>query len=389
MENILHLLELKPIHLIVFGVLLLTFAIQIFYYLYFYARILCYNRKIKKGKIKFSDEKPPVSVVICAKNESENLAEFLPAVLNQDYPNYEVIVVNDGSSDETEDILYSFAEKYKNLYHTYIPVGVQHASTKKIALTVGIKAAKNELLILTDADCEPVGKNWISNVVRNFDEKTDIVLSYGAYFKRKGFVGKLVSYDTFLIALQYMGFALVGKPYMGVGRNLAYRKEIFFKNKGFASHLSLQSGDDDLFISEVAAKQNTRVEISPESVTYSVPKKAFKSWYIQKLRHLTTSPYYKKGIKTLIGTEVLSRFFFYLSIVVAIILNNMWLYIAAVIVFILRFIIQLIIINLTAKRINERRFGLSILLFDILLPLINLNIMLFSKKGKRNNTVKW
>ncbi len=389
MENILQTLQLDLYHIVIFGILLVAFVIQLFFYLFFYARVLYYNRKIKKGKVKFSTEQPSVSVVICAKNESENLLRFLPNILSQDYPNYEVVVVNDGSSDESEEVLSNFCSKYPHLYHTYLPSEAKFISTKKMALTVGIKAAKHEFLILTDADCEPAGKNWISNIVRNFDDQTDIVLSYGAYFKRKGFVGKLISYDTFHIALQYMGFALAGKPYMGVGRNLAYRKSLFFKNKGFASHLKLQSGDDDLFISEVATKQNTRVEVSPDSVTYSVPKKTFKSWYIQKFRHLTTSPYYKSGIKTLIGTEVFSRFLFYASFITALIFNNMWLSIAAGSVFLLRFIVQLLIVNLTAKRMNEQRFVLSVLLFDILLPLVNLNIMLFGKKKRRHNAIKW
>jgi cellulose synthase/poly-beta-1,6-N-acetylglucosamine synthase-like glycosyltransferase len=253
-----------------------------------------------------------------------------------------------------------------------------------MALTVGIKAAKNDILLLTDADCRPASKDWITNIVRNFDDKTDLVLAHGAYFKQKGFVGKLIGYDTFTIALQYMGFALAGKPYMGVGRNLAYRRRTFFENKGFASHLKLQSGDDDLFVSEVATNKNTRVEISPESLTYSVPKRTFRSWYVQKLRHLTTSPYYKAGIKMRIGIETFSRFVFYATLLIALLFNNMWLSIAVGIIFLLRYIMQLIIINKTAKRMNEQRFYLSILIFDILLPLINLYILLFSKKKKRS-----
>ncbi len=387
METVLQ--TLKPIHFIIAGILFIAFAAQLFYYFFFYAKLLYYNRKRRKGKVEFSNEQPPVSVVICAKNESENLQKFLPEVLTQNYPNFEVIVVNDGSSDESEEILSMLGEKYPNLYHTYLPQEAKFISTKKMALTVGIKAAKNEILLLTDADCLPEGKNWISNIIRNFDSKTDIVLPYGAYFKNKGFVGKLISFDTFTIAIQYLGFALAGKPYMGVGRNLAYRRSLFFNNKGFASHLKLQSGDDDLFVSEVATSQNTRVEISPESITYSIPKKTYKSWYVQKFRHLTTSPYYKTSIKTLIGIEIFSRFLFYASFISILLLNNIWLSIIAGILFLLRFGMQMFIINKTAKKMNERQFFLSIILFDIFLPLVNLYILIFGKKRRKQNAVKW
>jgi cellulose synthase/poly-beta-1,6-N-acetylglucosamine synthase-like glycosyltransferase len=379
--------SLSVVQIILAIILFAAFAKQVFYYLFFYAKILYYKKKTVKGKVSFSTEQPPISVVICAKNESDNLRNFLPYILNQDYPNYEVIVVNDGSTDESEEILSSYGKEYSHLYHTYLPSEAKFISTKKMALTVGIKAAKNELLLLTDADCKPQGKDWISNIVRNFDDKTEIVLSYGAYFQQKGFVGRLISYDTFFIAMQYMGFALSGKPYMGVGRNLAYRKSLFFKNRGFASHLSLQSGDDDLFVSEVATKQNTRVEVSTESITYSIPKQSFKSWYIQKHRHLTTSPYYKFIPKFLIGAEVFSRFLFYLSFILLAIFGNMWLWIFAGSLFLLRFITQALVINLTAKQMNERTFYFGIILYDILLPLISLNIMLFGNHKKR--ATKW
>jgi cellulose synthase/poly-beta-1,6-N-acetylglucosamine synthase-like glycosyltransferase len=365
---------------------LAAFAVQLFYYLYYYRKVLAQNRKIRKGKYSFSEKRPPVSVIICAKNESDNLRNFLPSVLTQDYPNYQVVVVNDGSSDESEQILALFSKEYPHLYHTYLPEEAKFISTKKMALTVGIKAAKHDIVLLTDADCKPEGKDWITNIVRNFDDKTDVVLSYGAYFKKKGFLSKLISYDTFTIALQYLGFALAGKPYMGVGRNLAYRKHLFFDNKGFASHLHLQSGDDDLFIKEVATKRNTRVEISPESITCSVPKSTFKAWRIQKSRHLSTAPYYRFGTRLRIGVETGSRFLFYAAIIALFTMQNLWLAIFAGGIYILRAIAQLLVINRSARRMNEQRFYLTTLLFDVLLPLITLWVFLFCRKKSK---IKW
>ena len=169
-------------------------------------------------------EQPPVSVIICAHNESENLRRFLPLILEQNYDEYEVIIVNDGSCNNTERLIKELQKDYHNLYITNIPQETRIISHKKLAITVGIKAAKNEILLFTDADCRPLTPNWISSMVRNFDNDTEFVLGHGNYYRQKGFVSKMVSYDTLTIAMQYMGFAMLGCPYMGVGRNMAYRK---------------------------------------------------------------------------------------------------------------------------------------------------------------------
>ena len=373
---------------ILIGIFCLNFIIQLFYYFYFYLSVLVLKRKVRKGKKSFSRKHPGISVIICARNESENLAAFLPSVLTQKYPDYEVIVVNDGSSDQSEDLLAQLEKKYPHLYRTYVPQDAKVMSAKKLALTVGIKAAKKEYLLFTDADCHPVSENWIANMARNFTKNTDFVLGYGAYEQKKGLLSHLISYDTFFIALQYLGFAYRGKPYMGVGRNMAYRKQIFFDMKGFASILHLQSGDDDLFVNKAANKRNTAIEISPESVTVSSAKENFKDWYIQKERHLSTSSHYKHQSKRLIGVEVLSRALFYASFLGVLLVSDLTISLTAIGVFLIRFISQLFIINLSAKHLNERRFVLCILLFDILLPIITLLIMLFNKLTRKSK-YKW
>lgn len=370
------------------GVIGIAFIIQMFYYIYFYTGILSQEKKKKRAELPFLQSTPGVSVIICAKNESENLREFLPAVLNQKYPDFEVIVVNDGSTDETEQLLVDLKRQYSNLYSTYVPEDVKVMSSKKLALTIGIKAAHNEIILLTDADCKPVSENWISLMVRNFTDKKDFVLGYGAYEKKKGILGHLISYDTFFIALQYMGFAIRGVPYMGVGRNMAYRNKIFFDNRGFASILHLQSGDDDLFVNSNTNGINTRVETDSDSKTVSEPKETFSEWYYQKERHLSTSPFYKSKTQALIGTEVASRGLFYLAIVLTIILAPAMLKIIAGGVWLVRLITQMIIMNRTATVLAERHFYLSIIFFDILLPLIYLKGLL-SNKFHKKRIYKW
>ena len=372
-------------------IFIVAFLIQAYYYLYYYSGILFYNQKMKKGKIVYNTTKPPVSVIICAKNEAENLESFLPLILEQNYPKYEVIVVNDGSTDESNDILEKYKKKYPHLYHTFLPMEAKYMSYKKICLTVGIKAAKYENLLLIDADCEPAGKNWINNMVRNFVGKSEIILGYGGHKHKKGFLNKMISFDVLFIAIQYMGFALKKKSYMGVGRNLSYKKELFFKNKGFASHLNLASGDDDLFIKEVATRENTRVEFSPDSITWSVRKMTFKSFMYQKERHLSTSPHYTFATQARIGMEILTRALFYaLFIVLAVHLISTQNYIVAGItggIFLLRYIFQLIMINCTAKILCEKKFTFGILFFDILLPLISLYIFTLGKIGTKKHSI--
>lgn len=373
---------------VIIGVFIFSFAVQVFYYLYFYSSVLGLKRKIIKSDVPFLSNSPSVSVIICARNESENLALFLPSVLQQSYPDFEVIVVNDGSSDESKTVLSELAQQYPHLYHTYVPQEAQVMSSKKLALTVGIKAAKNDLLLFTDADCRPVSEYWIKNMVRNFTPQKDFVLGYGGYEQKKGFLSHLISFDTFFIALQYMGFALKGHPYMAVGRNMAYRKHVFFDMKGFASMLHLQSGDDDLFVNKAAKSTNTRVEINPDSITISTIKESFKDWYIQKERHLSTASYYRTGSKNLIGVEVLTRGLFYACLIAIFILAPLFVSIIALAFFLVRYVIQALVINLSAKHFKERRFYLSILVFDILLPLLSLEVMM-GNKLRRTAKYKW
>ncbi|MTK53616.1 glycosyltransferase [Paludibacter sp.] len=380
--NILASLQrLTAIDYCLMAVLLVVFGIQIYYYSYHFASIIKYRKKRDNGIVPFVENLPPVSVIICAKNESENLRQFLPAILEQDYPCFEVIVVNDGSTDETSDLLQELSLTYPNLYRTFVPENANIRSTKKLGLTIGIKAAKFDVLLFTDADCKPASNKWIENMARNFTQSTEFVLGYGAYMHEKGFMSRLISFDTLFIGMQSLGYALNGHPYMGVGRNMAYRKETFVRMKGFSKSLGIQSGDDDLFVNNGANEYNTRVEISADSVTWSVPKSTYRSWFRQKERHLSTSSFYKADGLLRIGVEVASRGLFY-ALICAIAILSPWIFGAAAGLFLLmRYAVQLVVVNKIAKQFNERKFYFSLLMFDIILPLISLYIKMFSKKS--------
>jgi len=242
--------DTNSLHFYIFITYAISWIIQLLYFLVFYIRIA-----FKINQKSATEKKEPVSVIICAQNEAENLKNNLPAILEQNYENFQVIVVNDCSTDNSQDILSEMMTRYPNLYVTRIDKDEKFSHGKKLALTVGIKAAKNEWLLFTDADCKPADKNWIASMASNFTEKTDIVLGYGGSIKSKGLLNRLIRFDNLFIALQYFTFARAGIPYMGVGRNLAYRKSLFFKARGFASHHHIISGDDDLFVNQNASKK--------------------------------------------------------------------------------------------------------------------------------------
>ena len=359
-----YLSELNIIEITLLTVFFITFLIQIFYYLFFYSRIAFYKFADKKNK------QLPVSIVICAKNEAKNLEHFLPKILNQNYPEFEVVVVNDSSEDNTANVLKLLSNEYEHLYITTIPNDSIFKHGKKLALTIGLKAAKKDWVLLTDADCEPQSENWLKYMQENFVDKTDIVLGYGAYETKKGLLNKIIRFDTMFIALQYFTYAMAGIPYMGVGRNLAYRKSLFFKNKGFASHLNVKSGDDDLFINENANKNNIKLELRPETFTKSIAKEKFKDWFFQKKRHLSTGKYYKFKHKLLLGTEILSRAFFYIGIIVSIFIFKelLWTILG---VFLFRMFIQLFVFYKASKKLNEKKLFYLGIIFDFTIPLIN------------------
>lgn len=368
--------EFNDIVIILGIVWLLAAFIQLFYYLFFYIRIA------QKLEIN-NNHTPPVSVIICARNEEENLKQHLPSILNQNYPQYEVIVVNDASEDNSAWVLDAFAKQYPHLKVSTIKKDEKFNHGKKLAVTIGIKAANYEHLLFTDADCEATSPYWIKQMVQTYKPDTEIVLGYGGYIKTKGFLNKLIRFDSLFIAMQYMGFAKAKIPYMGVGRNLSYKKTLFYNNKGFAHHASLQSGDDDLFVNETANKQNT--EINTTTHTRSEAKKSFASWLIQKKRHQTTFHRYKKHHQFLLTLEPISRALFYM-LIPALLILDINTYPIVLSLFILRLIILVLTYYFSTKTLKEQDLLLLSPLYDILYLFIDLIVKLSRNPHQQN---KW
>lgn len=353
--------ELLPFAVfILFGI---TWLIQMIYYWVVFSRLAFYRRKVTPVDL------PPVSVIICAKNEYQNLLHNLPLVLEQEYPDYEVIVVNDASDDDSIELLNSLTRKYKHLRIFDLEQNLNFFSGKKFPLSLGIKSARYEVLLLTDADCKPASPQWIRTMVENYGPRTEIVLGYGTYRKTVGFLNQVIRYDAFLVAMQYLSFALAGIPYMGVGRNLSYKKSLFYHTKGFISHYKLKSGDDDLFINRVAKRKNTRIEISPDAHTISTAKASLVQWFLQKRRHYTTAKYYRPAFKFLLSLNYFSKLLLYLSFIALMILKYNWL--VSLIAFSVFFISHWIILGMSTNKMKENDLAVMSPILEVVMLVLS------------------
>lgn len=333
--------------LIVFIAFCLITFIQLLYHWIFFRRVSFFHPPHKE-----KSQQHPVTMIICARDEAANLAKNLPGVLVQTYPTtHEVIVVNHNSQDETRYLLEEFKKTFKNLQIVNLEQEAKGIPGKKYPLSIGIKEAKHEIILLTDADCVPASEFWLQKMQDAYTDDVEVVLGYGAYFKRPGALNKLIRFETFHSALQFLSFSLAGLPYMGVGRNLSYKKGLFFRNKGFSSINHVLSGDDDLFINRVANSRNTAVVLDKEAITLSEPKKTFGQWMQQKNRHFTTGKFYKPLHKFLLGLYSLSHFLFYPLFIVCLIFFNWQL---ALGVFAFRLISQAIVYYKAMQQLDEK-----------------------------------
>jgi len=357
--------------------LFITFCIvviiQIFYYLFIFGNF-SFTKSTKKNYLSL-----PVSIIICAKNEEKNLKQFLPFIAEQNYTNFEIVLVDDGSTDSSLEIMNDFKNKFSTKVAVQIiPIDKDESNGKKNALNQGILAAKNDYLLLTDADCKPVSQNWINEMVSNFAKDKTIVLGYGAYRKiTNSFFNKVIRFETLLTAIQYFSYAKIGKAYMGVGRNIAYKKNEFINANGFEKHQQILSGDDDLFINQITTKKNTEICYTKDSFTISEPKTNFKDWIKQKRRHITTSNHYKLIHKILLGLFYISQLLFWLLAIYLIINSIKPIYTFAILL--IRMILFYFVIKSSANRLNEKdliRFSpvyeISIIFIQLYIFILNI-----------------
>ncbi len=332
-----------------------------------------------KTSEKIASEKYPVSLIVCAKNEVENLQNHIPLWQKQNYPNFEIILINDASIDETLEVMESFAANDTRIQVVDVKNNEAFWANKKYALTLGIKRAKNTRLIFTDADCYPASNEWLATMASKFSDKKQLVLGYGAYEKFPGFLNKIIRFETLMTAVQYFSYAKAGTPYMGVGRNLGYTSNLYYENNGFMSHIKVPSGDDDLFVNEAATSKNVEICIEPEAFTYSLPKKKKKKWLLQKKRHYSSAKLYKPKHRFLLGVYYSFNLLFWLLAPI-ILFTDFWIFGLGIIF--TRLVFQYIIIGYAAKKLKEADIIPFIPFYELFLIFTQLSIFISNSSEK-------
>ena len=289
-----------------------------------FARFACYpNEKNRLQEREKNTLPPPFSLIICARNEAENLRLHLPVVLEQKYGGeWELLIVDDASTDETPAVIRSLQEHYSCL--KYVRLNEKHAPGKKYALQRGISESNYDHLLLTDADCIPASALWLDQMSAALTRKpeTEIVLGYGPTLQTPGMLNRWIRFETAHVAMQYSSFALAGMPYMGVGRNLAFQKAAFERVGRFDAHLHIPSGDDDLLVNAAANRRNTAVCVAPETFVYSEGKTTLRDWLHQKRRHLQASSVYHARHQWLLASISLSLVFHYFLLLLLLLFSD-------------------------------------------------------------------
>ncbi|WP_310992601.1 glycosyltransferase [Aequorivita marina] len=334
-----------------------------------------------KASKKYNPEKHPISLIVCAKNEAENLKNHIPIWQAQNYPNFDIILINDASSDDTLEVMQSFAETDPRIQIVNVKNNEAFWANKKYALTLGIKRSKNTRFVFTDADCYPASKDWLGLMVSNFSDEKQLVLGYGAYQKQPGFLNKIIRFETLMTALQYFSYAKAGSPYMGVGRNLAYTSTLYYENKGFMSHIKIPSGDDDLFVNEAATAENTAICVAPQAFTYSIPKQKMKKWFLQKKRHYSTAKLYKPKHRILLGAYYFFNLLFWLLLLI-LLFTSLWQFTLGILF--LRLLFQYIIVGRAAKKLKEQDLIPLIPFYELFLLFSQLSIFISNSKEKNS-----
>ena len=375
MDHFLSLFQFNLLETIALASLFVLFLIQLFFYCFFYNKPLkCYkqSRTIENNE-RVKSNMPSVSVIITATDEHENLEQCLPVILNQDYTDYEVIVVNNGLTDETDMLLKGLKLKYPHLYDTFLP---KHSdmkqSRKKMAVTIGIKAAKKEVLLFTEADTIPSGDKWIASMMQKMTEDKDVVLGYCSFNKSKKFTNRVARFDNLLFSLQYMASALIKKPYTGIYRNVAYRKELFFDNKGFSSFLNYENSDG-IFLNCIMSSENTVVSLSPNSFV-STDLNSIAKWENLKKYQSKIKRHFRnhRSFSRIFLLETFSRYLFYIFIALAFIYSVMleeWgMAIVSVAFLILKTVVGATIISSAANYLFAGKFKASYIILELLQP---------------------
>ena len=360
--------EIPPVFLVLFGIQLTYQVSQLF-------AILSYRRPSASNKMS-------ISVIVCAWNEYENLKRLVPKLLKMKKDDHEIIIVDDKSSDETYEYLLGMRDHLK---HVRIDTTPDHINSKKYAITLGVKAAKNDWVLLTDADCDP-NEAWIDEMSKQGSEKVDFVIGASQYKRGKSFLSRFIRYENLMTIISYTAMAIMGKPYMGVGRNLMYRKSVFLENKGFNDLKGVLGGDDDLLVNRLAKSKRTRVSLSKESMVYTKPKASWRAYKDQKTRHLAVGVHYRLLDKVLLSLQSLSQILIWVSFATLALSAQLDIVVIAAGLMLQRWITMMISMSVTSRKTGDRFVVIFTPIYDMLYSVYYVVMGLSALLTKR---VKW
>lgn len=374
----------------IFAVFVIALLVQLCIHWIRFSRLAFSKRR---PQAKPDDALEPVSVVVCAHDAYEHLKELIPSLLSQDYPNFEIVVVNDCSDDDTGAYLEDLERKESRIKPVQLRQHLNFFNGKKFPLSMGIKSASYDLLVLTDPDCHPTSNQWLRSVVGCYGDDTELVIGYAPYIRTKGLFNLLIRFNAVQQALMYLSAALAGKPYMGIGKNLSYRQRLFFRRKGFTSHYTMEAGDDDLFVDQAATRKNTGVHIDADNTVTCTAPSTFSLWTFQLSRRYTTIAMHNSKARAFSALHYWSQFLFYGCFFALLFLPPAFelpieisyaaYYLPALaVLFLLRYISQLVIYRGASRRLGERGLLPGLILWDLLFAILTPLLRISGRLGK-------
>lgn len=383
-------MDLDLLQIILSTALVSLWIVQMIYWWVYLAKPYYKQKKLSSLAEEDDSKLPPVSVILCVQNEEENIEKHLVPILEQDYPKFEVIVVDNHSWDDTVDVLKRLKQTYKHLYFTFVPDGTRNISRKKLGVTLGVKAAQYSTLLFTEPDSYPQGNRWIRSMVNDVPHESFVVLGFSALEQNKGLVNKYMALDYFYSNIQSLSMALQGKSYGANGRNMLYNKMHFENKKGFSKHRFLEVGEDDLFVNEIVEKKNIIAKVSKEALVFS-KWEGRGVWNKWKSNRALTKHFYPSKYKLFWRIESFSRILF-LSLMVyciAAYFSSIILPSVALGLYLIRTFSQQFVVNKTAKKLNLKGFSLILPIYDILQPFVNFYFYIGRiLRGKKDYTWK-
>ena len=350
-------------------------SIQLFYFLFVYGRFAFSNPTEEK------EYTPPVSIIICSKNQVDHCKILVPLLMEQDYPNFEIVLIDDASTDDTLDVFENFEAQYKNIKLVKVENIEAFWGNKKFSMTLGIKAAKYEHLLFIEPNCLPATNQWIAEMASHFDADKSIVIGYSKLIKeKKSLANMFMRFENVWQAMHTFGFTQIGKPYRGSGSNLAYHRKEFFNVRGFNDHMKIRFGEDELFVNQASTGKNTTFAISKDSFTLSKPEQNFSNWMQLKRKQLSLSKNFKSSDQIQLQLYNVSFWGFVILAAILLITQFEWEIVSSLII--ARYLIAWITMGFATRKLDEKDIIFVYPLLELFWAFTLLNIKLsnlFSK----------